>query len=355
MAVKKAQKGKLSEAAALAHAINAELGTDVRVGNDPYFSIVRIPTGSLVMDRVTGGGWALGRHYEIFGDENTGKSYITYLTMALSQQRGKLAALVDPEHSFDREWFTHLGGDPDALLTLWPENAEDAIAAMMLLAKHAANGSLEVVVLDSVSSLVPTEEISKDPREEDRIAGQARMMSRALRRITTVNKKTLFLWTNQERTNIGIRFGNPRTQSGGRALRFYATGRIEMRKGTKLTSERSVARGNRLVKAKVQTGRWIQIRSEKEKSTRPYREGSFIFSAESNSIDIASEIIQLGLEDGLIEHSTRGFSYVDLEDREWKGNEKQFSKHLRENDELQKELVDVIRDNTISEGIATDG
>ena len=327
----------------------------MRVGNDPYFSIVRIPTGSLVMDRVTGGGWALGRHYEIFGDENTGKSYIAYLTMALSQQRGKLACLVDPEHSFDYEWFSALGGNPEALLTLHPQNAEDAIAVMMMLAKHAEDQRLEVVTLDSVSSLVPTEEISKDPREEDRIAGQARMMSRALRRITTVNRKTLFLWTNQERTNVGIRFGNPRTTSGGRALRFYATGRIEMRRGTKITVERPVARGNRLVKAKVQTGRWIQIRSEKEKSTRPYREGSFIFSAESNSIDISSEIIQLGLEDGLIEHSTRGFSYVDLEDHEWRGNEKQFSKYLRENEELQKELVDVIRDNTISEGIATDG
>lgn len=226
---------------------------------------------------------------------------------------------------------------------------------MMLLAKHAEDQSLEVVTLDSVASLVPTEEISRDPRDEDRIAGQARMMSRALRRITTVNRKTLFLWTNQERTNVGITFGNPRTTSGGRALRFYATGRLEMRRGTKVMTERLVPRAGRLVKAKVQSGRWIQVRAEKEKSTRPNREGSFIFSNDLNSIDIASEIIQLGLEDGLIERTQRGFSYTDLDDKVWKGGEKQFSAYLRDNAVLQAELLDVIRDNTIRQEMGGEG
>ena len=100
----------------------------------------------------------------------------------------------------------------------------------MMLAKHAEDADIEVVTLDSVASLVPAEEMQKDPREVDRISGQARMMSRALRRITAVNQKTLFLWTNQERMDVNVKFGNPRTTSGGRALRYYATGRIEFRK-----------------------------------------------------------------------------------------------------------------------------
>lgn len=346
----------MSIAASIAHEINSALGTDIRLGSDPYFRIERIPTGSLVMDRVLGGGFALGRHYELFGDESACKSYITYRTMAASQQAGNFCALIDPEHSFDPAWFEFLGGDPDSLILSQPDKAEDAVAAMMVLAKKAGEGlPLQVVGIDSVASLVPREEMEKDPREEDRIGGQARMMSRALRRITTVNKKTLFIWTNQERTNIGIRFGNPKTTSGGRALRYYATGRIEMRRGTKVTAKKKVAAGTKLVDREVTIGRWIQVRGEKEKSTNPYREGTFIFNARMNSIDIASEIVTLGLEDGLIERTASGwFSYTDLEDKEWKLTEKRFMKMLRENEDVQQELVSVIADNTIRQEQATD-
>lgn len=348
----KKKSRKLSQAASLVHEINSTLKTNVRLGNDPYFEIVRIPTGSLVMDRVTGGGWALGRHYEIYGDESACKSYVLLRTLAESQLRGNLCALVDPEHSFDSTWFAHLGGIPNELITLHPENAEDALSVMMMLTQH---DEIQVVGMDSVTSLVPSEETEKDPREEPRIAGQARMMSRALRRLTTVNRKTLFIWTNQERTNVAVKFGNPNTTSGGKALRFYATGRIEMRKGQRIRSKRKVARGGKLVESEVQTARWIQVRAEKDKSTRPYREGSFVFSTESNSIDIASEIIQLGLEDGLIEQTTRGYSYVDLDDREWKGTRSQFEKYLRNEEELQHELTVAISDNTITQELGEDG
>lgn len=345
----KKSKGQSSRASAIVSELNSTLKTDVRLGNDPMFEIVRIPTGSLVLDRVTGGGWALGRHYELYGDESAGKSYILYRTLALSQQRGKLGALVDPENTYDPDWFRHLGGNPKTLITLHPENAEDAIAMMMLLSSKGEDNEIEVIGMDSVSSLVPREETEKDPRDEPRVAGQARMMSRALRRITTVNKNTLFIWTNQLRTDIAVKFGNPSTTSGGKALRFYATGRIEMRKSGKVKGKRKIARGGKLVESEVQTGRWIQVRAEKDKSTRPYREGAFIFSSETNSIDVASEIIQLGLEDGLIEQSTRGYSYVDLDEHEWKGTAKGFSKILRENEELQHELITVIADNTITQ------
>jgi recombination protein RecA len=344
---------KKSKAAMLVEIVNRtlELEDGVRLGSDEYFRISRIPTGSLVLDRITGGGLALGRHYEFFGSESSGKSYVVYKTMALSQARGNLCSIVDPEHSFDNERFSFLGGDPSKLLAFHPHDAEEAIAVMMLLAQHAEEETLEIIGVDSVSSLVPREEMAKDPREEDRIAGQARMMSRALRRITAVNKKTLFLWTNQERENINIRFGNPRTTSGGRALRFYATGRIEFQRGQKIVEKRKVIRNGKPIETEVQAGRWIQVRVEKDKSTRPYREGSFVFDYDLKTIDPCWEVISLGLEDGMISRDTSGrYLYVDLEDKTWQGTEKRFRGFLRENSELFEEISSAIQEESQRQG-----
>lgn len=341
-----------SKAAALAAEINSTLKLEegVRLGNDPFFAINRVPTGSLVMDRITGGGFALGRHYELFGDESVGKSYIVYRTMALSQRRGNLCAVVDPEHSYDLERFKFLGGIPGELLIQHPQTAEDAVAVMMMLAKYAKEQLLEIVGIDSVASLVTNDEAAKDPREEDRMASQARMMSKALRRITTVNKKTLFLWTNQERMDIGVRFGNPKTTSGGRALRYYATGRIEFRRGAQLLRKTRVARGGKLVETDKPFGRWVQVKTIKDKSTMPGREGSFVFNHKMKRIDPAYEILQLGLEDEIIERSSTGrYSYIDLEDKSWQGTEKQFTGWLHANEDLRIELESAIRDNTQSE------
>jgi recombination protein RecA len=354
------KKKPLSKAAGIATEINAALklehGEGLRIGSDPYFRIERIPTGSLVMDRITGGGFARGRHYELYGDENSGKSTITYMTMALAQARGELCAAIDPEHSFDNERFEFLGGDPEELLLQHPETAEDAVAVMMMLAGLIAENKVGVITIDSVSSLLTTDEKGKDPREEDRIASQARMMSRALRRITAANKKTLFLWTNQERINVGVKFGNPKTTSGGRALRYYATGRIEFRRGTKVMGKSKVARAGKLVETDFAIGRWIQVKVEKDKSTIPGREGAFVFNHKMKRIDPASEIVQLGLEDGIIERAANGwYSYVDLDDHEWRGTEKKFYKMINGNEELREEIEAVIKDNTNSGGEAEDG
>jgi recombination protein RecA len=344
-----ATKKKSSAAAALASEINTTLGLDegVRLGSDPYFTITRIPTGSLVVDRITGGGFALGRHYELYGDESVGKSYIVYKTMALSQQRGNLCAIVDPEHSFDNERFQFLGGTPGDLLAFHPVTGEDAVAVMMLLAKHAQATLLEVISIDSVASLVSRKEHVKDPRDEDELATQARMMSKALRRITSVNKKTLFLWTNQEYQNVGVTFGNPRTTRGGRAMRYYATGRLEFRRGQRVMNKQAQVKLAKRVQTEVQIGRWVQVRAEKEKSTTPYGEGAFIFNFKMKIIDPASEIIHLGLVDELIERTQNGiFTYVDLDGKEWSGNEKKFSSYLRTNGDLYEELLAVIEDET---------
>lgn len=353
--VKKAQSRSKSKAKEIMAEINAALKLEesdgLRLGSDAYFTIERIPTGSLVLDRITGGGFALGRHYELFGDENSGKSTIAYMTIALAQQRGKLCAVIDPEHSFDNERFQFLGGNSDELLMLHPQTAEDAVAVMMMLAGLAAEQKIEVILIDSVSSLLTMDEKVKDPREEDRIATQARMMSRALRRITTVNKKTLFIWTNQERINVGVKFGNPRTTSGGRALRYYSTGRIEFRRGSKLMGKATRIRAGKPVETDVEIGRWVQILAVKDKSTIPLREGAFVFHHMMKRIDPASEIVQLGLEDGLIERSANGrYAYVDLDGKEWKGTERQFYKLINSEDALRDELVWAIQDASAGGG-----
>jgi len=342
-------KGKASRASALVSEINSTLNLEqgVRLGSDPYFTIERVPTGSLVVDRITGGGFALGRHYELYGDESVGKSYIVYRSMALSQARGNLCAIVDPEHSFDSQRFAFLGGDPDGLLAFHPTTGEDAVAVMMLLARYAKEQVLEIISIDSVASLVSMDEHKVDPREEERTAAQARMMSKALRRITAVNKKTLFLWTNQEYANVRVKFGNPKETRGGKALRYYATGRIEFRRGAKVIEKRKRARAAKLVETDVAVGRWIQVRTEKDKSTIPNREGSFIFNYEMKSIDPASEIMNLGLEDGLIERNGVGrFSYEDIDGKNWIGTEKKFANYIHLSNELREELVTAIEDVT---------
>jgi recombination protein RecA len=353
VAKKAKRRGKLSKAVEIASEINAAIGKPaLRLASDEYFMPMKIPTGSLVMDRITGGGFTLGRHVEIFGDHAACKSFIVYRTMALSQQRGNLCALIDPEKTFQADWFDHLGGISEELLLYQPDEkwvAEDAVGVMMLLARRAQEeGAIEVISIDSVAALVTGEEMKKDPREDDRIASQARMMSRALRRITTVNKRTLFLWTNQERANIGLgaQF-NPRVQSGGRALKYYATTRIEMRKAEKVKEEKQVSVKNKLQKKLVPYGNWIQVRSEKDKSTRPYLQSMFVFNSRKGEIDLPSEIITLGLEDGLIERSGNNFYYEDIDGMEHKGTEKRFAATIRENDDLCEELIEAIQDQTV--------
>jgi recombination protein RecA len=207
--------------------------------------------------------------------------------------------------------------------------------------------NLGIVGIDSVSSLVTTDEAKKDPRDEDRIGAQARMMSKALRRITTVNKKTLFLWTNQERMDVGVKFGNPKTTSGGRALRYYATGRIEFRRGGAHSRGVHAFVAENVWKPKFNLVAGFRCASSRTSQPDPTVKGAFVFNHDLKMIDPAYEILQLGLEDELIERSSTGrYSYVDLDDKEWKGTEKQFTNWLRTKEELAQELITAIQDNT---------
>ena len=352
MKTEKKRRRQVGRVVEIANAVNSVIGKPVlRLGSDEIFIPVKIPTGSLVVDRITGGGFTLGRHVELFGDENACKSFVLLRTMALSQARGNVCALIDPEKAFDPKWFEHMGGISDELLLFQPEEkwtAEDAVGVMMMLGKLVDDEAVEIVGIDSVSAMVTQEEMKKDPREEDRVASQARMMSRALRRITTTNKRTLFIWTNQQRMNIG--FGaqfNPRTESGGRALRYYATTRLEFKKAGKVTRDMAVADKGQLKEKKVPYGNWIQVRSEKEKSTKPYMQGMFVFDSDHGEIDQTSEIIQLALEDEIIQRRGNMFHYEDIAGVEHKGLETRFKQMISTDTDLRDELVDAITEMTM--------
>jgi recombination protein RecA len=351
----KPRKKRSGQAARIKDAINAAMQKPViRLGSDAYFKLEKIPTGSLSIDRITGGGFTRGRHIDLVGHWSAGKSYIMLRTIALAQQRGEMCALVDPEKVFDQMWFKHLGGIPEELLLFQPEkewNAEDAVGVMMLLADLIDDESVAVVGVDSTAALVTQEEMRKDIREgDDRVATQARMMSRAMRRITTMNRKTIFIWTNQERSNIGHgAMFQPVTYPGGRAMSFYATTRIEFKKTGKVKRKKNVAEKGKLVEKEMQVGNWIQVRAEKEKSTRPYMQAAFVFDNERGRIDPLSEIIQLGLEDGLIHKSGNSFRYDAISDDEsiYGANEKAFRKQLVAAPEISTELVELIQQQTL--------
>lgn len=327
--------------------VNTQMERDiVLTATDPRFTIQRVPTGILAMDRVTGGGFARGRHVELFGDESTGKSLTAYLTMVLAQQRGEICAIIDGEHVFEEAWFRKLGGDPDSLLGYWPETAEEAIKVLMLFAESSREvRGVSVVTIDSVASMLPQEELLKDVEEgDDRTASRARMMSRLLRRVTTMNRNALFIWTNQFIDQVSA--GRGPTTPGGRALKFYATTRIEMRRGDREKKKRRTARGTKIVNKEIPVGHWVNVKSQKEKSARPYLEASFFFDAEAATIDAEKSLLHLGLQDGLIERSGNTFSYTDSEDEEWSGQQGKFLGWLRDNNTLREEIEWAVAENT---------
>lgn len=347
--VSKARSKNRSMAVQISNEINSAMGSAVMtIASDPDLTVVKIPTPSLIINRITGGGFALGRHVELFGDPGTGKSTIMYGTMALSQQRGNLCGLADPEGVFDAEWFQHLGGIPEELLYSRPKNAEEIIGALRLLVEKKAEGApIEVVGIDSQSAMVTKEQDEKDPSEEERVASQARMMSRALRVLTMRNRKILFIWTNQLRSNIG--FGSqftPHVTSGGRAMGFYATTRLEFRKSGQFEISGMRAEKGELKAKKIKVGDWVQIKSQKEKAAKPYAQGMYVFRSDKGEIDLLSEIIQLGLEDEIINRKGNTFSYETLEGSDVSGTEKKFRDLVMGDEDLKDEILFAIEDMT---------
>jgi recombination protein RecA len=207
---------------------------------------------------------------------------------------------------------------------------------------------VEIITVDSVAALATKEEAVRKASDEAKIASQARFMSQNLRRLTTYNEKTLVLWTNQNRTKIGTFFGNPTSQPGGRALKFYDTARIELRRGQKVTRKAQKAnQKQQLITTTVHGGYWVVAKAHKNKVSREGLEATFLFDSQRAVIDEISEIIQLGLEDGIIVRTKNRFSYVDYDDIEYSGVQSKFRQEIADNDALREEIIQSIEDRTL--------
>jgi recombination protein RecA len=302
-------------------------GSIMRLGQkDAIAPIAAIPTGSISVDYALGvGGVPRGRVVEIFGPESSGKTTLALQVIAQAQLMGGMAAFVDAEHALDASYARRLGVDLDSLLVSQPDNGEQALEIVEVLVR--SNG-VDVVVVDSVAALVPRAEIEGEMGEAQ-VGLQARLMSQALRKLTgAVSKsKTCLIFINQLREKIGVMFGNPETTTGGRALKFYASVRVDIRRIGAIKDGEQVVGGR------------TRVKIVKNKVAPPFREAEFDVMY-GEGISREGDLLDLGVERRIIEKSGTWFSYAGERLGQGRENAKQF---LRDNPEVFKALDERLR------------
>ncbi|MDV5120788.1 MAG: recombinase RecA [Candidatus Scalindua sp.] len=285
-------------------------GTIMRLGTDEKLDVPVISTGSLSLDIALGvGGMPRGRVVEVFGPEASGKTTLTLHIVANAQKTGGTAAFIDVEHALDPDYAKRLGVDLDSLLVNQPDTGEQALEIAELLTRSNA---IDVIVVDSVAALVPRAEL-EGQMGDSHVALQARLMSQALRKLTSVISKsrTCLIFINQIREKIGVMFGNPETTPGGRALKFYSSVRVDIRRiGSIKDGERII--GNR-VRAKI----------AKNKVAAPFKKAEFDIMF-NQGISRSGDIIDLGVEEQVIEKSGTWFSYGEIRLGQGRENTKKF-------------------------------
>ncbi len=303
-------------------------GSIMRLGDEgALIDVATISTGSLMLDRALGiGGVPRGRIVEIYGPESSGKTTMTLHVVAEAQRTGGLCAFIDAEHALDPIYAKKLGVDTDNLLVSQPDYGEQALA---IADKLIRSNALDIVVVDSVAALVPKAEIEGEMGDYH-VGTQARLMSQAMRKLTaSVSKsRTCLIFINQIRMKIGVMFGNPETTTGGNALKFYSSVRLDIRRiGTVKTGQEAV--GNR-----------TRVKVVKNKLAPPFREAEFDI-AFGEGISKTGEIIDLGLEMDIISRSGTWFSYGDERLGQGRDNVKTL---LKERPELKDEIEGKIRE-----------
>ena len=300
-------------------------GSIMKMGEEHVEEVEVIPTGSIGLNVALGvGGYPRGRIIEIYGPESSGKTTLTIHAIAEAQKMGGIAAFIDAEHAFDRFYAEKLGVDVNNLLISQPDNGEQALEIADQLIRSSA---IDIIVIDSVAALTPKAEIEGD-MGENKVGLQARLMSQALRKLTaSVSKtRTCCIFINQLSEKIGIMFGNPETTTGGNALKFYASVRLDIRGG------QSIKNGEDVI------GRQTKVKVVKNKVAPPFRKAEFDIMF-GEGISRAGEIIDLGTELGIIKKSGSWFSYNDTKLAQGRDAAKQA---ILDNPELAEELEQLI-------------
>ena len=300
-------------------------GSIMKMGDDSVEQVEVIPTGSIALNVALGvGGYPRGRIIEIYGPESSGKTTLAIHAIAEAQKAGGIAAFIDAEHAFDRFYAAKLGVDVDNLWISQPDNGEQALEIAEQLIRSSA---IDIIVIDSVAALTPKAEIEGD-MGDNKVGLQARLMSQALRKLTgTVSKtRTTCIFINLLREKIGVMFGNPETTTGGNALKFYASVRIDIRGSQPIKDGEEVL------------GKLTKVKVVKNKVAPPFRKAEFDIMF-GEGISHSGEIIDLGAELGIIKKSGSWYSYNDTKLGQGRDAAKQC---IMDNPELAEELEGLI-------------